>query len=975
MKLKSALVLLIAVCLSAGILYFSLPEIRKPHKTESKNERRARFHWERVKYDIDLMKDPATGKIPPGIFELERAQAVTIPIKESYYNPLTRTTQLNAYHPAGPNNIGGRTRALAYDVRYNGTSNRVIMSGSVSGGIMRSADGGNTWTRVSPENDIHNVSAIAQDPRSGFQNTWYAGSGENLGNSTNEIGAPYNGQYVWKSTDNGLTWARLTLTINDLPGNNSGTSLETFDHPFDFVHQVAVNASNGYIYFAAHRRVLRSTDGGASFHTVFGSTVAANSSNGQNDIVITDAGKVIIAMNGGNPDESLRGVWTSSTGNLNSYTRIAGGTTAGVDLVTGWRANSSDDESKRIVMGLAQSNQNIIYILYENGLFSDDSEPEADLFKLDMSGGTNSWTNLSDNVPDYTAADLSGSDPFTVQGGYDMMVKVKPDNENFVVIGGTNLYRSTNGFSTSINSNTSAWINGYNINFTYALYPNGHPDMHNLVFNPSNPNEAIVANDGGLQKTNNIAASSVSWVMTPNYQTLQYYHVAMDPGEDRNNFSGGSQDNGTHYRDKTGTLQNIADSNNHIRIVGGDGGAQGISLLSITTTNQYLYGSSQYGNIVRSRITNSVNSSSIRPNGLTPSFEGATNEYGEFVTNFRLDPDNTEDLYYVNFNRLFRTTAASTVSAGGWTEMTGVSSAIDPSNGTTIGIRAMAFSRGPYATSHVLYLGTTNGRIYRLDNPRNAAATTVPINITPASLSGNVQDIAVNPNNDDEIMAVVSNYGVVSVWWTKNAKAAIPTWKTAEGNLTLPSFRSCMIIVKKDAANNPVTEYYVGTSVGLYSTLNLGTVLTANQSPVWVREGANMLNYAVVQSLAYRPSDNVLLVGTHGNGMYYANIGSPNFTPNLNTGINDPVLNDRNFIRTVYPTLTADQVHFQIGNMFTVKKLSVQVINLAGQTVWKEETGYQNGFVDISRLSKGAYILIINSNDNKYRHLQKIVKK
>src|SRR5690606_4332550 len=241
-------------------------------------------------------------------------------------------------------------------------------------------------------------------------------------------------------------------------------------------------------------------------------------------------------------------------------------------------------------------------------------------------------------------------------------------------------------------------------------------------------------------------------------------------------------------------------------------------------------------------------------------------------------------------------TAASTVSAGGWTELTGVSSTIDAANGTDIGIRAMAFSRGPYATSHVLYLGTTNGRIYRINDPRNATASAVPINITPAGVNGNVQDIAVNPNNDDEIIAVVSNYGVISVWWTGNAKSAIPTWKNAEGNLTLPSFRSCMIVVKKDASNNPVTEYYVGTSVGLYSTANLGSVLTANQSPVWVREGANILNYAVVQSLAYRPADNVLLVGTHGNGMYYANIGNPNFTPNLNTGINDPVLNDRNFI-------------------------------------------------------------------------------
>jgi hypothetical protein len=35
-----------------------------------------------------------------------------------------------------------------------------------------------------------------------------------------------------------------------------------------------------------------------------------------------------------------------------------------------------------------------------------------------------------------------------------------------------------------------------------------------------------------------------------------------------------------------------------------------------------------------------------------------------------------------------------------------------------------------------------------------------------------------------------------------------------------------------------------------------------------VREGADVY-YAVVTSLAYRPSDNVLLVGTHGNGIFY----------------------------------------------------------------------------------------------------------
>ena len=101
----------------------------------------------------------------------------------------------------------------------------------------------------------------------------------------------------------------------------------------------------------------------------------------------------------------------------------------------------------------------------------------------------------------------------------------------------------------------------------------------------------------------------------------------------------------------------------------------------------------------RGQLQAAFSATEIRPNGLTPSFSGSTTEFGEFVTNFKLNPDNTEDLYYINFNRMFRTTSASTVTSSSWTELTGVSSAVNSSNGTNIGIRAMAFSRGDYGTS------------------------------------------------------------------------------------------------------------------------------------------------------------------------------------------------------------------------------------------------------------------------------------
>jgi hypothetical protein len=494
----------------------------------------------------------------------------------------------------------------------------------------------------------------------------------------------------------------------------------------------------------------------------------------------------------------------------------------------------------------------------------------------------------------------------------------------------------------------------------------------------------ICADDGGMQMTSNITAagSSVTWSIIRNYQTLQYYNVSIDPGTGRNNFLGGAQDNGTQFRDKMQLLGTLAsDSNNHIRVIGGDGGYSGISTL--TSNLQFLYSTVDLGSVRRHRLPASpMNPDIITPNGLTT--DGNSGEFGEFVTNILLDADNTEDLYYVNFNRLFRTTNASTATSASWTELTGVGAAVNPANptgGTNISIRGLALSRGPYTTTHALYIGTTDGKIFRLDDPRNSTSSP-PVNITPSGMvaGSNVQHISVNPNNDDEVMAVVSNYGtqalpiVPSVWWTNNAKSSSPTWHNAEGNLPLPSFRSCMIVVKKDASNNPVTEYYVGTSVGLYSATDIGTTLISGGSVAWQREGGSVLNFAVIQSMAYRPVDNVLLIGTHGNGMYYTFLGTPNFNPNQNTGINNPTVNDKNFIKNVYPTMNRDRINYYTGNMFTIKRISVQLFSMNGQEVYRSDASYQDGAVDISNLSRGIYILSIYSEDRKYRHLQKIVR-
>ncbi len=977
--MKQNILLAVLLPFLCGIILFSAImnnktlQKQKTSAIQIADMERAAFDPQRNKYMFDMVKDPATGDIPAGVFDKAYQQAVNTPEKATL-----SPNDNNTYLVGGNLSAGGRTRVVVYDKRFDGTTNQVIIAGAVSGGIFRSIDGGATWTRVAATNQIHNVTALAQDPAN--PDIWYAGGGEASGNSADENGALFSGDGIYRSTNNGATWVKLPLLIAGVA--NSGTNIpERFDHTFDYVHKIAVNPVNGHVYVGGHRRLIRSTDNGSTWELVFGGAIGAIAVAGTIDVVITSTGRVIMAFNGGNPDPALRGVWSSATGNSGSFTRLAGGSVLGVDSVDGWRGNNFTEVfsgsatliPKRIVLAMAPSNNNILYVAYEN--FADPGT-DIDLWRLDLA--TNSWSNRTGGIPD-----LGGSQgTFNTQGGYDLHLAIKPDNPNFVILGGVNLYRSTDGFTFTTNA---TWIGGYgDPNLNPFLYPNHHPDQHFIAFRPDNANVLLSAHDGGISLTTNISAATVAWTYVTNYQTFQYYYVAIDPGAGRNNFIGGLQDNGTWLRDRVGLLGTAVNDSNFHRFLfpafSGDGGSVGLA--TNVGAQQFAYASSQLGTIRRASLPNFNTSTLIRPNGATANPGGG---FGEFVTIFKLNPTNSEDLFYVNFNRLFRTPNASTVTqTTGWTELTGVGDAIDATNNPNNGryIRAIAFSWGSYLPSHSMYIGTTDSRIFRIDDPRNVAAATTPVNISIPGLpaGANIQDIAINPNDDNEIMAVISNYevsnvNVVSVWWTNNAKSATPTWRNAEGSLiTSVSPRSCAIVVKKDGGGTPVTEYYIGTSVGLFSAVNIGPTLIGAGSVTWFREGGTFLGLPVVQSLAYRPSDNVLLLGTHGNGMYFTYLGTPNYNPNGATAVSNQILNDKNFISKVLPTVSSGNIEYRIGNLFATKRMNIQLYSIAGKEVYRNSTGYQNGSIDISKLSKGMYVLSITSDDNKYKHIQKIVR-
>jgi hypothetical protein len=124
----------------------------------------------------------------------------------------------------------------------------------------------------------------------------------------------------------------------------------------------------------------------------------------------------------------------------------------------------------------------------------------------------------------------------------------------------------------------------------------------------------------------------------------------------------------------------------------------------------------------------------------------------------------------------------------------------------------------------------------------------------------------------------------------------------------------------------------------------------------------------------YRPEDNTLLIGTHGNGLYFANVGTPNFQPNQNTGIDNPIRNDKSFIVRSFPTLASNKLEYQAGNILSVKRILIQIHGTNGQLVFRKEEGYQNGSINVSSLAKGTYVLTITSSDYKQQFVQQFVK-
>lgn len=917
---KTLPVVVLLLCAVATLFFINnasrkLPAVVIPGGDGEEENRELREEWDRMR-----LADPATGQIPKGISRLERLFAEQLPqaaVERSGPD----------WESRGPWNVGGRTRALAIDVS---NENR-ILAGGVSGGIWLSEDGGQTWSRRTPLNAHQSCVSIAQDTRPGHTNTWYYLSGELYGNSAGATGAYYLGDGAFKSIDGGLTWTPLGATDNGAP--------ESFTESWQGCWRVATNpaAVEDELYAAVYGTIYKSVNGGTSW------SISLNAGNSYaTDVAINSAGTVYATISN---DDTGGGIWRNPTGT--QWTKINPDTSAGFPQFF-----------DRFVIGINPNNENEVYFLGTtpgSGHYNEyiDSDDWTSLWKYTYLSGAGSgaggqWEDLSENLPDIGTE----FDRFAAQGGYDLVVKVQPGT-NHVFVGGTNIYRSTDGFSTP---NNSTHIGGYKPG-TYLpffeLYPNHHPDQHDMLFLPSNPNVMLSASDGGVHRTEDANAATVVWTPLNNgYRTTQCYTLIIDkntPGD--STIITGLQDNGNFF------VNSESPEAPWRQTVNGDG-AYG----AIAPDKSFYILSIQQGRVAKV---------AINEQGIMTAFRridpiGPEKDDYLFINPLALDPNDANVLYLPVQRRLYRQDALGSIAltgawdtiAAGWSVFP--DTLVASTSGAVNVISAIAVSKAN--PTHRVYLGSSRRNLYRIDNANTGSPNWVALTNPPVLSSAYVNSIAVDPENADHVLVAFSNYGVYSLFYSTDAGQ---TWIKVGGNLESavngagsgPSVRSVSILPLPDGTR----KYFCGTSIGLYSADTLLLHTANGNGTQWVLEAADLIGRVVVEAVETRASDGLVVAGTHANGLY-----SKNVLPV--SGSNEPY----NSVQvTCRPNPVVSSATIQITGV-SAKDALCRIFDLQGKLVKQITFRGDSEQIDMQAFPAGVYLYSMEGKG--WRRSGKIVK-
>ena len=474
--------------------------------------------------------------------------------------------------------------------------------------------------------------------------TMYIGTGDRDGGDSYGMG-------VMKSVDAGLTW--------EFSNNGMGNA--------EVAMMVMHNTNPDIIVAATQRGIYKTIDAGANW--------VLKSENAYFKDIKYKPGDMNV-------------LYAAKTGDF--YRSIDGGES--------WAESGSDSlpGSGRFVIGVSPANDSIVYVAVAASVFTG-------LYESRDFGVTFTQKSDSPNLMGYSRI----GDDDRSQSGYDFCLAVDPNNENIILLGGINQWRSIDG-------GVSWYCTGHWTGSGPA--EEVHADQHTMFFSPAD-GKLYIGNDGGIYVT---GSNGTVWrELSDGLGISQVYKIAQSATM-RDKVVNGYQDNGTMtYMGNNGL--------NWVSTGGGDGFEGAVDF----TDASYSYTSLYYGAITR-RINNIGNGKVAGED-----FNGI-NESGAWITPFCLHETDPNTML-IGFKNIWRTknVKAASRSTIKWVKL---SNNLAGSNSSNISV----VEHSP-ANTRLFYFARSDRKLFRTDNIMGTPTwdnltSKLPNNSTPTDLEAHPYD-------------------------------------------------------------------------------------------------------------------------------------------------------------------------------------------------------------------------------------------
>ena len=577
-----------------------------------------------------------------------------------------------------------------------------IWAGAPAGGLWKSTNNGSSWTTNTDFLSVVGCSDLAIDPTN--TNVMYLATGDGDAGDTRSIG-------VLKSTNGGATWNTTGLT-------NAVTS-------YFLIRRLLIDPSNTQnVYAATTNGIYKTTNGGTNWSLVAGgNTYDMEFKPGNSNIIYAAGTTFSISTNGGS-----------------SFSQVSSGiATSGCNRMA--IAVTPADPAYVYVVASSSSNSGLqgIYRSIQSGTVFTQQTTTLNLLGYNSNG-----------------ADAGG------QGWYDLCIAASPLNRDEVVVGGVNIWKTTDGGGTW--SLDGHWVG--------SGAPFVHADQHDLEYNINGL--LYSTNDGSI-----FYRTSNAWVEIGGSMNIsQIYRIGLS-SLTGNRWITGHQDNGT----------SIYAAGTYSAMLGGDG----MDCFIDRTNNANVYGSYQYGAYRRS--TSGGSSWSVATTGLsgTPGW----------VAPWKQDPVNS-NLLYAGYTNLF----VSNNLAASWSTLTAI-----PGAGVI-----KEFNISP-ANNNIIYVVKSNAVYKTTDAGSTWSNVTSNLPVTSAS----PEWVTCSPTNSNVAWVCFSGYSNGNkVFMTNNGGGS---WSNISNNLpNIPA--NCMVYQSGTNdliyVGMDVGVYYKDNSTNNWSLWNTG---------------------------------------------------------------------------------------------------------------------------------------------------------